>query len=634
MLKKILTMILLSLLVPAVAAFGVLLVMQQRATSRSFVEQQSTIIRFAKDNIELGLAIGSMDSVKKTLNQLETYSIFEGAVVFDVNTGILTMPTEFEAPPWLLNEARVTRNLKVVREDISYETQILRDQNGEVIGSLMIAFSLDSVKAENRRTLIYSAAVGCFILLPVMWIVVCAITKMLRPVEYVKNVLHAVAAGDLTQRIDLNFKDEFGEIASSINQAVDKLRDVFEEAKVACEAKSEFLANMSHEIRTPLTAILGYSDILGANLEKPEDIESIEIIRRNSKHLLELINDILDLSKIESRKLELERIAFSPASVVDDVKSLMRMRAEARGLSLEIEYVGGIPERIQSDPIRLRQILINLVGNAIKFTETGSVRLVTRLEQGTAMLPRLQFDVIDTGIGMTQEQASKLFEPFTQADASTTRKFGGTGLGLAISKRLVERLGGDIMISTSAGKGSTFSVRIETGRLDNVSMLEHVTEAMAESKRNTKAPAAPAVSLDYRLLLAEDGADNQRLISFVLKKAGADVTVAENGLIAHDKALAAREAGEPFHVILMDMQMPVMDGYTATRKLRDADYAGPIIALTANAMAGDEAKCVEAGCDGYATKPIDRPKLIAMIALYAAKQPQGLAVGNDAGGVT
>ncbi|MFH1267908.1 MAG: ATP-binding protein [Planctomycetota bacterium] len=259
---------------------------------------------------------------------------------------------------------------------------------------------------------------------------------------------------------------------------------------------------------------------------------------------------------------------------------------------------------------------MNLVSNAIKFTETGSVRVVVRFVPGTTRPPCLQFDVIDTGIGMTQEQLAGLFQPFTQADSSTTRKFGGTGLGLTISKRLAELLGGEISVISAPGKGSTLSVTVETGPLDGVRMLDSPTAAMASTKHKIKASATPEITLNCRILLAEDGPDNQRLIAFILTKAGADVTVVENGQIAHDEALATRAAGNPFDVILMDMQMPVMDGYTATARLREAGYAGPIIALTAHAMEGAETACRAAGCDGYAAKPIDRATLLGTIAGY------------------
>ncbi len=431
-------------------------------------------------------------------------------------------------------------------------------------------------------------------------------------------------------------EEEMENYSAALESANKALEEFGEAAEAANRSKSAFLANMSHEIRTPMTAILGFTDVLlgedGFENAPPDRAATLETIKRNGEYLLELINDILDLSKIEAGKVEIERITCSPSKVVADVASLMRVRAEAKGLPLEIEYVGGIPESILCDPTRLRQILINLVGNAIKFTEIGNVRLQTRLVQNTARPPSLLFDVIDTGIGMTQKQASKLFQPFTQVDASTTRKFGGTGLGLTISKRLAELLGGDITIGSEPGKGSTFSVAIETGPLDDVSILENITETVAKSRQKAKVATAPAVKLDCRILLAEDGPDNQRLITFVLKKAGADVTLAENGLIARDKALAAREVGEPFDVILMDMQMPVMDGYTATRKLREADYTGRIIALTANAMAGDDEKCRDAGCDGYATKPIDRAKLFGTIAQFLGQDAAtiGASAASDA----
>jgi len=409
------------------------------------------------------------------------------------------------------------------------------------------------------------------------------------------------------------------------NQALEEFNEV---AETANRAKSEFLANMSHEIRTPMTAILGYSDVLLGEIERDSDRSAVHTIKRNGEYLLELINDILDLSKIEAGKLDVDRISCSPIQVVSEVASLMRVRAEAKNLPLEIEYAGPIPESIHCDPVRLRQILVNLMGNAIKFTETGCVRLLTRFIQRSDGLSWLQFDVIDTGIGMTQEQIRKLFKPFMQADSTTSRKFGGTGLGLSISKRLAKLLGGDISVSSTLGKGSTFSVTIETGALNGVQMLDDPARLATEGRQEPKPAAAPKVPLDCRILLAEDGPDNQRLISFVLKKAGARVTVVENGQEACEQALAAKNEGRPFEVVLMDMQMPVMDGYTATQELREAGYDGPIIALTANAMLGDDEKCREVGCDDYLTKPIDRTQFLPLIASYAQQPSPDVEVGD------
>jgi CheY-like chemotaxis protein len=263
--------------------------------------------------------------------------------------------------------------------------------------------------------------------------------------------------------------------------------------------------------------------------------------------------------------------------------------------------------------LRLRQILVNLVGNAIKFTDRGEIRIAARLTDDRSR-PRLRFDVTDTGIGMNEQQIGRLFQAFSQVDSSAARKFGGTGLGLTISKRLTEALGGSIDVRSVPGQGSTFSVMIDPGPLDGISLIQNAQEVLLACPQTATAATRDTIELRGHVLLAEDGPDNQRLISFLLKKAGAEVTAVENGQLAVEAALAAREADEPFDVILMDMQMPVMDGYEATQRLRKKGYTGPILALTANAMAEDRQKCLEAGCDEYVTKPIDRATLLGTIA--------------------
>jgi CheY-like chemotaxis protein len=369
---------------------------------------------------------------------------------------------------------------------------------------------------------------------------------------------------------------------------------------------------MSHEIRTPMTAILGFSDLLLSDVSPEEAAEACRIIKRNGEHLLGLINGILDLSRIEAGKQVLSLQVCSPRQIVAEVVETMRVRADAKGLSLDAVYQPDAPFCITTDPTRLRQILVNLVGNAIKFTEIGGVRVVVGPSSDAGQ--PLQIQVQDSGIGMEPDQLGALFQPFCQVDGSLSRRFGGTGLGLAISKRLAAMLGGDIVVESGLGKGSTFTLTVGEG-----------TPLASENPLPTLRTGSPIDPADHpsyvdasrrlhgRILLAEDGPDNQRLIAFLLRRSGADVTVAENGRVAVEQVLAAQSTDAPFDAVLMDMQMPVLDGYEATAELRIMGYTGPIVALTAHAMTGDRQRCLEAGCNDYLSKPVDSRVLIELL---------------------
>jgi PAS domain S-box-containing protein len=393
----------------------------------------------------------------------------------------------------------------------------------------------------------------------------------------------------------------------------ESLRQAKEAAEAASRAKSEFLANMSHEIRTPMTAILGFTDLLlddrSRHADDPETLDHLRTIKRNSELLLGIINDILDLSKIEADKVEVEFVPCSPAEVVAEVARLMRVQAEGKGLALGVKFLTPIPASIRTDPVRLRQILINLVGNAVKFTRRGGVEILVRLEHEGKAEPTLRFDVVDTGIGIDAEAIPDLFRPFHRVNSSQAGEFGGTGLGLAISQRLVEKLGGTIGMHSVPGVGSTFSLTIAANGPGDGTLHIEPPSLAAEAPQPLTGPP----KLACRLLLAEDNRDNRRAISLRLAQAGADVTLAENGLVAIELALTARDQGRPFDLILMDLQMPILDGYEAIRILRSERYRGPIIALTAHAMAEDRTECLRLGCDDFVSKPIAWEKLFEII---------------------
>ncbi|MGF1529205.1 MAG: response regulator, partial [Candidatus Competibacterales bacterium] len=392
------------------------------------------------------------------------------------------------------------------------------------------------------------------------------------------------------------------------------LRAAKESAEAANRAKSEFLANMSHEIRTPMTAILGYADILALHLKDPDNLQCVDTIRRNGRFLLELINDILDLSKIEAGKLQAKEEAFAPGALVEDVVQLMEVRAAEKQLPLVVDYQTPLPATVVSDPTRLRQILVNLLGNAIKFTHRGQVRLEVSYRSKPS--PRLRFAVVDTGIGIDPVQQRQLFQPFGQGDSSVTRRFGGSGLGLAISRRLASMLHGTLSCQSQLGRGSAFTLTIAPPGIDAVTLV------MPETRQTLDSPPVPPQHLDgCRVLVVDDRREVRQLVQHFLEEAGARVTVAHNGHRALELVASTATEGAALDALVLDMQMPQLDGYQTAAQLRRRGFAKPIIALTAGAMEGDREKCLRAGCDDYLSKPIDCQRLVATVARHCHQPP-------------
>ncbi|MDH4133985.1 MAG: ATP-binding protein [Gammaproteobacteria bacterium] len=516
---------------------------------------------------------------------------------------------------------------------------------GRPIGVLAMRFSHEDLQRINREVwnLGVSIALMGMMLIAVVGILIGHL--LTRRLEALSGAAQRLAGGDLTVRTRLAGQDEvaivgqaFDTMAQSVrtnvealkhatdlleHRVADRTRELAEardQAVGANRSKSAFLANMSHEIRTPLTAIIGFSEtLLDPNQPMTERVDSIRTIIRGGKHLLNIINDILDVSKIEAGRLEIEQIAVNPFEVLDDVQAIVALLADEKRLAFEAEYAFPLPTQIVSDPLRLKQILINLCNNAIKFTNRGSVHIkMTCMPESQ----RLVFEVTDTGIGMTAAQIDSVFRPFTQADTSITREFGGTGLGLYLSRQLAERLGGTISVESEPGSGSRFTLTIHTGPIDRDRLVSQWVRS---------APPAETIVGDIALagdvLVVEDNTDNQKLVTFLLRRVGATVAIADNGLEAVEMALARNR---PYDLILMDMQMPVLGGIDATRLLREREYRAPIVALTANALKKEDIGAfLEAGCDDFIAKPIHRERLYELLTRYLRSPDGGSSGASD-----
>lgn len=504
-------------------------------------------------------------------------------------------------------------------------------------------------KVATRSAMASILAISLLVLMIVLAFVKHGICDPVR--SLIRHIASIKESGDLSMRLELNRSDEIGVLGGEFNEMLgrieyecdemkrydEQLRDAKEyaekakgetdqlnrqlemsvekanmlthEAVKANEHKSQFLANMSHEIRTPMNAIIGFGELLREEELTDDQREFVDTISTSSVALLGIINDILDYSKIEAGMLKTEIIEFNLKESLAEIESLMRPAAYKKNLKFSILHCDDIPVIVRADPVRLRQCLLNLVSNAVKFTENGHVYINVLVEdrEGKSFL---RFDVEDTGIGVPAGRLDSIFDSFTQADGSTTRKYGGTGLGLAITRQLAILLGGDIEAKSEEGKGSVFSLVIPAGveidedskRINGYELIDDINEGI---------DLASGYSLAGKVLVAEDCPANQMLVKVLLEKAGLELTIVGNGQLAVDEAL-----GGGYDIVLMDIQMPVMNGFDATRELRRKGYAGPIVALTAYAMKSDYEKCISAGCDDFLTKPLDRDELFDVLSKH------------------
>jgi hypothetical protein len=377
-------------------------------------------------------------------------------------------------------------------------------------------------------------------------------------------------------------------------------------ANEANEAKSGFLANVSHEIRTPLSAMLGCTELLLEEIHDEENRELLVVLRQQGRMLLGILNDVLDLSKIEAGRMDIHRQPCSIVEVVEEVCSLMEPLASEKGLALKADFGRRIPESIESDPLRLRQVLLNLVGNAVKFTESGGVTINVSCD-ASGPLTILQVDVADTGIGISREGIARIFEAFNQEGTESRVKSSGTGLGLTICRKLMQLLDGTLSVESTPGVGATFTIRIPAGRTNLINLVE--TQRAEVSASDDKA----VHRIRCRVLAADDTRGIRFVMQRMLASAVSFIKVVGDGRQVVEEAMRAEKAGEPYDVVLMDMQMPILDGFDATRQLRGRGFKAPIVAITASAMQGERERCLAAGCDEYVSKPVDRLQMLALL---------------------
>lgn len=591
----------------------------QQTVRKAKIDHLQVMARSIAFNCAGALTFLDQVAANELLKSLTTESSIDQAVLYDMDGEIFAVygiqaitfrELDFETQQYhILNDGRIVIKVPVTETFDANKLGTLlivansHDLNIHFFNFLMIVIA----------TVVIALGVA---LIPLAILHQTVTRPILNLTEVATGISHS---DDYSQRVFRKATDEIGFLYRAFNRLLDQVQqneaklmtaknqisEAKQKAETANQAKTDFLANMSHEIRTPLTGILGFTDLMIGRDDLPirERIEYLHTIRRSGRHLLSLINDILDLSKIEAGQFTFEITPVNPHQVLSEVVSVLRAKAIEKDLSFDYRWISDIPEAIEIDGNRLKQVLLNLLGNAIKFTHHGGVAITSRVRQLNDKW-LFEVDIEDTGVGIPANKLDQIFDPFMQADNSVTRKFGGTGLGLAISKKITRLMNGRLDVASELGVGSTFRLQYEIPSLQQISF---VTADVADGFKTVENNQSPTNLKLYgvQILLAEDGETNRKFFRIVLERAGAEVSVAENGQIALNKAIHTR-----YDLILMDMQMPVMDGYKATAELREHGYEGPIIALTAHAMTGDRIKCINVGCNDYITKPISQEDLV------------------------
>ncbi len=507
-----------------------------------------------------------------------------------------------------------------LQEMVVRTTKVVVPKANKLLGYVTVGLPVKPWRASlearaSQNLVLYS------VLFALITLTVAAMLRTLigRPLHGLVEHARRIGAGNLEHPVPVEGIDEFGRLSQTMEQMRADLHRSYRELeqqnielKEVDRLKDQFLANMSHEIRTPLHSVLSCAELLVDSRES-ERAAYHESLVRNAKHLLALVNQVLDFSKLQGGSFCPEIGTVEVAPMLQDVVSCMKPQADDKGLQLRLQVRPDVPHHIRSDQLRLREILMNVVGNAIKFTELGSVVIQCGMVEGAAP-PLLEIVVTDSGIGIPLELQEKLFQPFTQLDATMTRKHGGSGLGLVISRKLAQALGGDVSVSSTPGAGCR--VRITVG----VGVAPELVRAASESPKVAgNQPAAVATAepkpapLAGRVLLVDDAADNRKLLSVMLSKAGLEVVTAENGEAACKAVKQSLDAGRPYDLVVMDIQMPVLDGCGAASKLRGDGVETPLVALTAHATEQDRQRCREAGFNDYASKPISRGQLTDLV---------------------